>query len=818
MILIRKIEIFEFRGIRHLEIDFKKKNFAICGKNGTGKSGIVDAVEFGLIGDISRLAGSGTGGISLKEHAPHVDFRNDPSQSKVIVTVYIPSLSKEVTIERCVADIHNPTIKPGTPDILAILNEVSMHPEFTLSRRELIKYVISAPSDRAKQVQVLLRLEKIETLRAALQKIANADKNAVPPLKKQKDEAKQELLTALGITEFKTEKILQAVNDWRVKLGLPELTELTPSTSFRTGLTEQIAKKPVNISKPHALTEIESLKALLITYATFGKSQDLKDIHTKITALNSDKTALTNLTREEFFQSALALVDDDCCPVCDTDLGIDELQSILKKKLESFETVSAKRTSLVKDMEVYADTLSKLLAEVRVIKEYGSSLKPAIETKQLDEFITVIQTKMNQIKAFLPIDELLDGLNSYGEVPKAVDELIQTIEVAIQAIPEPSQQDAARDSLFIAEGKLESLRKISSTHKQADERSKISLTTSATYGKVVTSTLEDLYKDVEANFTELYRFINEDDESEFTAQLTPSAGKLGFQVDFYGRGYFPPGAYHSEGHQDGMGLCLYLALMKHLLGDNFKFAVLDDVLMSVDTGHRREVCKMLKEKFPDTQFILTTHDEVWLKHMKTAGLIQSAGAMQFRKWDIDHGPNQWNDKDVWGEITQHLKKNDVRAAAALLRHYLEYLCADICDKLKARVEFKGDANYTLGDLLSPATSQLTKLLDEGIKAANSWGKSEVEAKLQIQQTALKNKIATSNLEQWQSNSAIHYNEWANLEEKDFAPVAEAFKNLTEAFTCLEENCNSLFYLTYDKGQKDTLRCSCGTVNINLKKK
>jgi chromosome segregation ATPase len=57
-----------------------------------------------------------------------------------------------------------------------------------------------------------------------------------------------------------------------------------------------------------------------------------------------------------------------------------------------------------------------------------------------------------------------------------------------------------------------------------------------------------------------------------------------------------------------MGVCLCLALMNHLLGENFTFAVLDDVLMSVDRGHRREVCSLLKTHFPHTQFIVTTHD------------------------------------------------------------------------------------------------------------------------------------------------------------------------------------------------------------------
>ena len=58
-----------------------------------------------------------------------------------------------------------------------------------------------------------------------------------------------------------------------------------------------------------------------------------------------------------------------------------------------------------------------------------------------------------------------------------------------------------------------------------------------------------------------------------------------------------------------MGVCLYLALIRQLLHDDFRLAVLDDVVTSVDTNHRRQFCSLLKDVFPDVQFILTTHDE-----------------------------------------------------------------------------------------------------------------------------------------------------------------------------------------------------------------
>jgi len=145
MIRASEIQIMEFRGIRDLTLALGGKNFAICGPNGTGKSGIVDALEFALTGNISRLSGSGTRGLSVKEHGPHVDRRNNPEVAFVSLKITVQATGKEVVIKRTVKNPKEPTITPNDPDVLALLGKISTHPEFVLSRRELIKYILAEP-------------------------------------------------------------------------------------------------------------------------------------------------------------------------------------------------------------------------------------------------------------------------------------------------------------------------------------------------------------------------------------------------------------------------------------------------------------------------------------------------------------------------------------------------------------------------------------------------------------------------------------------------------------------------------------------------
>src|ERR1700733_7481446 len=128
MIKLETVVISNFRGIKSLPLDLSQNNFAICGPNGTGKSGIVDAIEFALTGNITRLTGRGSKELSVKDHASHVDLRNEPSKATVSLSVYSPGLQKSFVIERSVDKPKQPTLYPkDDAGVAALVKRLEKH-------------------------------------------------------------------------------------------------------------------------------------------------------------------------------------------------------------------------------------------------------------------------------------------------------------------------------------------------------------------------------------------------------------------------------------------------------------------------------------------------------------------------------------------------------------------------------------------------------------------------------------------------------------------------------------------------------------------
>jgi len=820
MIRVQTVQIQDFRGVRDMILNLDGKNFGICGPNGTGKSGVVDAIEFCLTGDITRLSGKGTAGLSVNSHAPHVDQRTHPEKANVTITGNIPALGKAVTIHRSVKNPKKVEIKPADPAIKAVVTELETHPEFALSRREIVKYIITPPGQRSMDVQTLLRLNHIERLRKSFITVSNKRKNAADEAERSRIRAETDLKNALKLDKLEDGLVLEKINDKRKILGLPELTELTKNTSLKTGVAaaQETSKKPP-LRKAVAQTDLNALQVALQggePTTLVDNRQATKDALEK---LRDDEQALKLARRHGFIKTGLDLITEDACPLCDTPWKADDLREYLHEKILSAEETEKLLGALRTEINAILEALAERIQALERVIQYSKSLEPIVPEAETKTYLKGLQNAETALKGFLEdhsrITPAITAVTNSWWLPAASQRArIDECQAAVNALPDSSSADEARDILSVAQDRYERLLEATLAAEKLSAQNAIAQKVLDHYNTTATGVLEAIYDQVATDFSTYYRAINREDEEKFVGKLTSEPAKLSFDVDFYGRGLFPPGAYHSEGHQDAMGLCLYLSLMKHTLGDKFTFTVLDDVVMSVDTGHRREVCRLLKKEFPGTQFILTTHDRVWLQYMKTENLISRS--QTFGGWTVDSGPRVWDDHDVWTEIQRELSKGNVAQAAWLLRRYLEFTAYILADNLRARIEFRGDGNYDLSDLMPHVLKRWRKFLEDGEKSATKWNLDEQKAALSAMRAKAKELIAKTNAEQWAINPSVHFNEWANLQAHEFQEVVDAFDALLEYLRCENPACSSYLYISPRKGQPEELRCNCGKTSINLK--
>ena len=107
---IVEINIKNIRGIKQIDLVPGGKNIVVFGPNGTGKSAIVDSVDFLLSGKINRLTGKGTKSLSIKEHGCHVDYRDNLKDT--VVTAKVKIDGDEIVLERSISKPNHLKITP----------------------------------------------------------------------------------------------------------------------------------------------------------------------------------------------------------------------------------------------------------------------------------------------------------------------------------------------------------------------------------------------------------------------------------------------------------------------------------------------------------------------------------------------------------------------------------------------------------------------------------------------------------------------------------------------------------------------------------
>lgn len=813
---IHELEITDVRGIRHIELAPLGENTVIWGPNGSGKSAVVDAIEFLLQGKISRLEGAGTSGISLKKHGPHID-RVAAGTAEVRAVVSVPTIDGAFEIRRSMKDLT--LVVPDAEKekaIQPVLDAASAN-QYVLARREILEFITAPASDRSASVQALLRLDFLESARKTVVAAANTAGKSFKSAELELQTVRNTLASIAGLAKWDETAVLAAVNKARDHFGAEPVAALSPDA-----MTAGIAAPKMTKQDAAAVTLSDGVDKLYQEWPDLAAMlrDGASNLVSAATALNEDPAALELLEKHKLIESGLALIPEDgSCPLCGADWPEGQLSTRLAAELTTLKALAEKHAATTAASAAAVSAASAIRGRL-------DALLPSLRTLGYAESDTVAvwvaTLKAYEAAAGEYVESLDAGLLESLKVPALVDdgtcpELLESISKKTRAANPEATPDQKAWGLLSELAAKETL--VEEAAVAVDASRDLAARATAVKDAFVTvknDVLTGLYDSVRDRFVGLYVGLHgEDGEKEFSAELEQEDTGIRFEVDFFERGLHPPHALHSEGHQDSMGICLYLALAEQVNKGVIGITVLDDVVMSVDIGHRKRLCRVLKQEFQETQFIITTHERVWAHQLRFEGVVQSQNLVQFCGWSVDTGP-RLNNPDVWKRIDECLAQDDVRGAASYLRGAMEEFFAGACEDLRAKVVYQSTAQYTLGDLLPAAWSAYSKLLKSAKAAAQSWSDQPAFDQLQEVHSVAAQCYAATGAEKWAVNKAIHFDSWFTLGKEDFRDVVRSMQNMCEQFLC--SKCGGSIHLALRDHSPVAIRCSCQDISWNLESK
>ncbi|WGI17888.1 AAA family ATPase [Methanonatronarchaeum sp. AMET-Sl] len=800
---IESLKINNFRGIPEEEINPGGDNFCIIGPNGSGKTSVISAIDFLLTGEIQDLKGEGTGNISINKHAPYIKEKTENTWVKATFS----NNGKTFELKRKLSNRHKLIKCEKAPDNVESMLKLAKRGQHYLSREEILDFIVSKQSTRSEKLRTLLNLSQIKEKRLELRGAKERLEEEASRLERELENFKTMLFGDFENVS-NLEDLLSKVNELRSELGGSPLNELSTDESFRSGIDSPIVRASASPLKSENTKDL--LKNIEDWFETKGDKfwDDYDKLESKIIEARKEKEAIQELKKLDLILEGKKFVDEDTkeCPLCKKPWDSQKLKSFLEEREKKAKKIKETKDEIEKSKKGVLNTITDIRVSVNSLVEILEQHE-SFETQKLEEF----RKNLQEIEEGLdkPIDNIsLDKINEKERKPKIVKNEIRQLIKKSEEIPNLNEIENIWDKLHTTH---QTYKKYRNSKKKSKEMRNLAEEMKEVYTEFLRSrnkVLNQTYNSISERFQKLYKKLH-NDEKDFCSKIEPTETGLEMKVDFYGEGNHPPHALHSEGHQDSMGICLFLALCEYLNSDDFKLIMLDDVVMSIDSQHRRDLADLLKEDISENfQLLITTHDKLWYRHLKTKGVVSSKNTVTFSSWSLEEGPIRVDQlSDGWNRIEDLLEDGDVNGAAHRLRYTAEWFLREACDHFNAEVEFKANGRWTLGDFMDPATHKFKDLLKRAKEAEKSWGKDIDD----INELDNKRKeiYKSLNIEKGAVNPNVHYNpnEWANFTVTELKKVVKAFNDLYNLFWC--ENCGSCLKVSKENYHEEGFSCKCG---------
>ncbi len=781
---IKKIEIHAFRGITDLDLNINGNNLLIFGENGTGKSSLVDALEFFFTGSVSHLVG--VQGISLSRHGPHVDYSAENSRVQLTFDPGETSLLRTFESE------------PPVPAELGSYFTAARYRKFILRRSQILAFIMSQPADRFREIGNIIGIESLDRTELEIKAVRDDREGKVEDERSKIGSIFSDLSMLLGETVTNLSEVQQSLARKLQTIGFDPLDDLERIDEYdkRVFATFRAASSPLDRSA--IVSEInQKLKDCILSERFSNELGIFKQSVFSNLEGNLGPEQANTLDILEKGKQILESSSPSLCPLCEQPIKPDDLLQIVTRRLELVRSLSQEvsklrisASTLNHNLEASQQKLNSIISIMSTVPELSDQSRDAVSAAHLcGELINKISVLSEKpVKSLDVLDLFIKRINDI------VRDAIGKNDKILSLLQVPSEDSRVLGAVRLLEQikmKYTDLKRMDEILIRDQESFRLAHKVFTIFSEVKKTRIQKIYSAIESDVTRFYGVLHSSEEIG-KIELSMAGAKRAsaiLKMEIFGREGEDPRGLASEGHLDSMGLCIFMAFVKKF-NLECPLIVLDDVVSSIDSQHRQNICKLLLEEFKDNQLLVTTHDELWYKQLIQAeiayGVRNDFQNLRIVGWSRENGPRISEYKTEWLDIQDKIAAGDKPGAGNACRNYLEWILERICRTTLALVPFKGqDPRYEIGDLYPAAKKRLLGLPRD-----------------QQASQSLEQKFRTLDMTIMMGNLLSHNNELTNISSIDeVRSFSEAIESLRKAVSCA--GCDH--FLDYNQGSNE-MRC------------
>lgn len=802
---IKKIYITGLRGVQEtLELPLSEKSILLYGDNGTGKSSISDSLEWFFNGEVRHLSSIE---IDLKEALRNSNIADtDVSSVEIEFTKSAVNSTKTLSNKKgkLVPDFSN-----KSDDFGSYLSK-TQNENLILRSQLLTDFIDKTKGDKLKSLSDVIGFAELNKAKEVLKKAYYSIKTEIKnqnyesQINTQKQIQIEKIGAAIGVEQNLFEKVNEIITPLKLGVVVKSFKDIDAVLN--------LLKAPANTKVLNELRFLENCKTTLTNLK--GEidllNSEYDKYYNEFNKIADDVQSIMQVFLVELLKAGSTVIEkkyhkDETCPLCLQPKGKDELLKDIQRRLNQIEESSKKKATYDSAKQAIIKISAERLKRIEILGgdvHYNEKVFESIK-----EAIDALATK---ISAYEKEGNMKVTSGNKVSDPKTLKlketdfAILTTLSSKIFAIQTELKKDnnaVTYSNISSAKDAFQRIKKFEREKKVLeDQRASMELIYNE-FVKKQKEGLENFITTFSGTINEYYQFMNPDEQFQELKIVTigeeDELNGITIEYKYNGSWVSPPQKYFSDSHLNCFGLSFFFASVIAFNKEN-KFLLLDDVISSFDSNHRKKFADLIFEKFSDYQIILMTHENEWYQYVSKLAKRKSWLINEI-KWSETEGTHL-EDKptDLREIIETNLTKGNVDILGNPIRKYLEHSLKEICANLEVKVSFR------FNEVNEKRMSD--ELLNE-LKSKINKSSNDLKAQMLIIDSIINSNIL--------GNLLSHDNPFSP-KLGDLKAFWADLNEMEKLFYCQDATCKKPVLVKHYDTVAKRIRCGCGKTNYDWK--